>query len=272
MKLLDQLERKFGRYYIPNLTIVLAFGQTALYILALMQTIRLDLLTLVPALVPQEPWRLITFAFVPVLKNPLCFAFGVYLFILMGGALESHWGEFRYNLFLLIGYVATVAASFAASFVTPYHMASNVFIYGSVFLAFAFFNPDFIIQLFFVLPIAIKWLALATWIGYGLSLIFGGWETRLQVLAAVGNFLIFFGSDLAWRIRSGGRQMRWQAKQASRRRESEPFHRCTVCGATDQSHPAMLFRYCKSCEGNLGYCEEHFLSHTHVTSPVESGE
>ena len=38
--------------------------------------------------------------------------------------------------------------------------ASNGFLYSSIFLAFARLFPDFIINLFFVLPIRIKWLAL----------------------------------------------------------------------------------------------------------------
>ena len=57
----------------------------------------------------------------------------------MGSALEGHWGAFRYNLFLLVGYVITVAVSF----IMPLYPATNVFIGGSVFLAFAFLYPDF---------------------------------------------------------------------------------------------------------------------------------
>lgn len=270
MKILDRLERKIGRVFIPNLTLLLAFGQVALYLLAMMRTVQLHTLALVPAKVMAgEAWRLITFPFVPVLSNMIFFAFAIYLFILMGGALEAYWGGFRYNLFLLIGYLATVAVSFATSL----EPASNAFIYGSVFLAFAFLNPDFILQLFFVMPVQIKWLALITWIGYGAALIFGTWPMRLRVLAAVGNFFVFFLPDLTWRLRHGGRQMRWQARVAAARRDGEPFHRCAVCGATDRSHPEMIFRYCKACAGNLGYCQEHFPDHPHVAAaPTEAAQ
>lgn len=270
MKILDQLERKIGGVYIPNLTLTLAFGQVVLYLLAMMRTVQLHTLELVPAkIMAGEAWRLFTFPFVPVLSNMIFFAFAIYLFILMGGALEAYWGEFRYNLFLLIGYFATVAVSF----ITPQIPANNAFIYGSVFLAFAFLNPDFILQLFFVLPVQIKWLALITWIGYGAALIFGSWPMRLRVLAAVGNFLIFFLPDLTGRLRRGGHKMRWQTHVAALSRDGEPFHRCATCGATDQSHPEMVFRYCNACAGNPGYCQEHFPDHVHVAAvPVEAAK
>ena len=109
MSMLDRLERKFGRYYIPNLTIVLVFGQAVFYVLTLMNSIRRDDALLVPALVVRgEVWRLLTFVFVPAVQTPIFFAFALYLFYLMGTALESYWGEFRYNVYLLIGFLATV--------------------------------------------------------------------------------------------------------------------------------------------------------------------
>ncbi|HEY6007529.1 MAG TPA: hypothetical protein VIU40_04340, partial [Geobacteraceae bacterium] len=48
------------------------------------------------------------------------------------------------------------------------------------------------------------------------------------------------------------------------RRPDEPYHRCTVCGITDQSHPQTDFRYCPQCDGQYGYCQEHIFSHEHV--------
>ena len=88
---------------------------------------------------------------------------------------------------MLIGYVANVAAAFAASAIvgqsslTPSRAcrrmsrvaASNGFLYGSLFLAFARLYPDFIINLFFILPIRIKWLALLQWISYGYQFVRG---------------------------------------------------------------------------------------------------
>lgn len=257
MSLLDRLERRFRGTGIPNITLYLVIGQIVFFVAE--QAGRLDILrvVLIPQLVIQgEWWRLVTFLFIPPAANLVFAFFAWYLFYLMGSALEGHWGTFRYNLFLLIGYVLTVAASF----LMRGGMATNVFIGGSVFLAFAFLYPDFVLYIFFILPVKIKWLALITWIGYGWQLLTGTWETRFLVLASIGNFLLFFGRDILWRMKTGRRRMAAQAKGFSGKKEA--FHRCTVCGITDLTHPDMDFRYCPDC-GGLGYCKDHIFNHEH---------
>ena len=149
----------------------------------------------------------------------------------------------------------------AVSFLVPLYPATNIFIGGSVFLAFAFLYPDFELYLFFILPIKIKWLALLTWIGYAYQVLFGDWSTRLFVLASICNFLLFFGRDIRVRMRTGKRVMTTQAKQFTGVKEA--FHTCTVCGKTDLTHPQMEFRYCPECSG-LGYCMDHISAHEHV--------
>ncbi|MCM2357928.1 MAG: rhomboid family intramembrane serine protease [Geobacteraceae bacterium] len=262
MKLLDKLEKKLGRFALPNVTIYLIAGQTLFYVLFLAGKLdRSQTWLSADLLLAGEWWRIFTFLFDPPLSNPLFAFFAWYLFYLMGSALEEQWGAFRYNVFLLIGCLMTVAVSF----LTPAFPVSNAYIGGSVFLAFAFLYPDFILQIFFVLPVRIKWLAMVTWLYYGYLVLFGGWYNRLLVLASVSNFLLFFGRDIAWLAKSGKRQMARQARQVSRR-EDEPFHRCTVCGITDKSHPRMDFRYCPQCAGQRGYCQEHIFSHEHIPS------
>jgi hypothetical protein len=129
-----------------------------------------------------------------------------------------------------------------------------------VFLAFAFLYPDFVLQLFFILPVRIKWLALLTWIGYGYIIFFGPWSEGLLALASISNFLLFFGNDIVWRIKAGKRTMTTQARQLSGKKEA--FHTCATCGITDLSHPHMEFRYCPEC-GGLGYCSDHIADHEH---------
>jgi hypothetical protein len=257
MNFLDKLERKLGRIAITNVSLYLVMGQGLIFLFSYAGKLDVTRAMLIPALVLEgEWWRLLTFLFIPPSWSLIFIFFALYLFYLMGSALENHWGAFRYNLFLLVGCVLTVAAAF----LTPYQAATNVFIGGSVFLAFAFLFPDFQLYIFFILPVKIKWLALITWIGYGWQLITGGWQTRFLVLASIGNFLLFFGKDIALRMRYGGRKMASQARDIARSRE--PFHRCTSCGKTDLSHPDMEFRYCPEC-GGLGYCMEHIGNHEH---------
>ncbi len=257
MALLDKLERKLRRYAIPNVTIYLILGQVLFFVLEMSGRFIIDRIVLIPSLVLMgEWWRLITFLFIPPAASPIFIFFAWYMFYLMGTALEGHWGAFRYNLYLLVGYLVTVAVTF----LFPYSAATNIFIAGSVFLAFAFLYPDFQIYIFFILPVKIKWLALLTWIGYAYELIVGTWLERVLVLASISNFLLFFGKDISWRMRTGRRRMAEQARQFSGIKEA--FHTCATCGKTDISHPQMEFRYCSDC-GGLGYCTEHIFNHEH---------
>jgi hypothetical protein len=261
MALLDKLDKKFRHVGIPHVTLYLVFGQSLVYVLSLSGKVDLTRIALIPVKVLEgEVWRLFTFLFMPPLTHPIFIVFALYLFYLMGTALENHWGVFRYNIFLLIVYIATVAVSF----ITPFSPSSNIFIGGSVFLAFAFLNPDFELALFFILPIKIKWLALLTWIGYFFQIAFGTWTSRLLVLASISNFLIFFGKDIFLLMRSH----RWRMGRKVRKfaTQNNPVHCCTICGITDKDDPTMEFRYCTKCAGTLCYCRDHIRNHEHITS------
>jgi hypothetical protein len=268
MKILDKLELRFRRYAVPNVTVALIICQVLVYVAQLTHKGILGKVVLVPELVLKgEVWRLVSFLFQPPLMNPLFAFFFWYLFYLMGSALEHTWGTFRYNLFLLVGYVATVAAAF----VTPDQPTFNVFLQGSVFLAFAFLYPDFQLLLFFLIPVKVKWLALLQWIGYFYALVFvPSWPVRLATLAAISNFLLFFWGDLVLRIRSGYRRMSQQAQEV--RQRDVPRHQCRICGRTEKTDPEMSFRYCSKCSGSCCYCEEHLRDHEHVTADAEAGK
>jgi hypothetical protein len=269
MSLLSRLERALGRFAIPDLSLYLVLGQLAVLGFALLGHFNVERIALRPeAVLAGEIWRPLTFVFVPPvtavsMTGAMFLAFGWYIFYLMGGALEQHWGVFRYNAFLFLGWVLTVVAAF----VTPGAYASNAYVAGTVFLAFAYLNPDFVMYIFFILPVKIKWLALLAWIGYGFTFITGTWSDRLMVLASVGNFLVFFSRDIVLSLRSGKRRMAWQAQSfGAQNNEREPRHRCHVCGKTDVSHPQLDFRYCSKCAGDECYCAEHIFNHEHVVA------
>lgn len=256
--MLPKLERHLGWMAVPNLSLCLVAGQVVVFCFAMLGQFKVELMALLPGLVLQgEIWRAFTYLFVPPVTGPLSalgalfLAFGWYMFFLMGRALEDHWGDFRYNAFIFTGWLLTTAVAF----LTPGQYATNAFLAGSVFLAFAFLNPDFEIYVFFILPVKIKWLALITWVLYGVTFALGGWTARLAVLAAVGNFLIFFAREIVERVRTGRRHMQQQARRsAMREAENEARHRCVVCGKTDLTHPMEDFRY---GDDDQCYCSEH---------------
>jgi len=266
MGLLNRFERVFGRFAIPNLSLYLVGGQVVFWSVALLGFFDLERLIFAPVLLQVEPWRVFTFMLLPPPASPVFIAFAWYLFYLMGSALEGYWGVFRYNCFLFVGWALTVAVSF----IHPQMAVTNLFLFGSVFLAFAFLNPEFELRLFFILPVKIKWLALIQWALYGLTFVTGSWAARLLVLAAVGNFLLFFAGDIIQRIRTGRRQMQQQVRRtAMREAADEARHRCVVCGKTDRTHPQMDFRYCSQCAGEECYCSEHIRDHVHTTAPKQ---
>jgi hypothetical protein len=265
MQLLDKLEQKLGRFALPNVTLALVLTQVLVYVFAWARPEIIERMEFIPQKVLEgQFWRLATFLTMPPVANPLFAFFFWYLFYLMGTALEHYWGIFRFNLYLLIGYVATVAVAF----VEPGSPVSNGFLQGSVFLAFAFLAPDFELYIMFLLPVKIKWLALLTWLYYGYVMIFSeGWLLRLLVMASACNFLLFFAKDIILLMRAARRRMAAQAYRAAQRPKA--FHRCRVCGVTDLSHPKMEFRYCSKCDGACGYCTEHLHNHDHVTEAVK---
>ncbi len=258
MSYLDKLERKLGPFSIPHLTEILIFGQVVVWAANAAGWLDIQNIVLIPDLVLKGEYRrLATFLFIPPNTHPVFLIFAWMFFYFMGRALEDKWGEFHYNLFILVGYAATVAVSFFY----PWHPVTNAFIGTSIFLAFALLYPDFMIYIFLILPVRIKWVAAFTWATYAYGLIFGSAPNRLYILASISNIALFFGADLLRAAKQGSRKMTRQTLEVVL--PQEPFHKCAACGITDQTHPRMDFRYCSRCEGSLGYCADHIHHHEH---------
>lgn len=269
------LQRILGWAAIPNVTLWIVALQVVTY-LAVYLPARggappdvVDRLLLVPERVwAGEWWRLFAFLLLPPLTNPFFAFFAWYLFWLFGTSLEGSWGTFRYNLFLWIGWLATVLAAL----LTGQPAVTNAFLGTSVFLAFATLCPEFELRLFFLLPIRIKWLAWLTGMVLLWSFTTGTWDVRVTVLASVFNYLLFFAADLRDRIRHGFRRMRSDAVRMARPQPTY-FHKCCICGITDRTHPEAEFRYCSQCDGHPCYCAEHLRSHDHLrAAEPESAE
>lgn len=253
----DRVEKRFRRFAIPGLTTYLAIGQAFGLILSMTHGDVFDKLGMSAGRVLEgEYWRLFTFMALPPCLNPIFAFFGIYLFFLMGSALEGQWGSFKVNVYVLIGWLATIASAF----VGPDQVVTNAAIDGSIFLAFAAFYPDFVFYIMFVLPVKVRWLAILAWIGYAWNFAIGDGMTRCLIALSVLNYLLFFGKEIYRRARYGRKRMVEQVQKL--KLKHEPFHTCVECGKTDVSHPRMDFRYCSQC-GGLGYCEEHLANHEH---------
>ena len=258
MQFLSRLRHVLEPFAIPNLAIWLIAGEVFLYLAGMAEPKIRSQIELIPAnVLAGEYWRLLTFPIVPMVMNPLFLFFKLYFFYLMGRVLEQHWGSLRFNAFFLIGYVATVSSVF----LYPQILAHNGFIVGSVFLAFAHLYPKFVIQLMFVFPIQIRWIALVTWLFIISQIFWGDAPSRVHAVAGVANFVLFFGRDVLRNLISGEGRVRRQ--MGSIRTAPEVRHCCVVCGVTDASDSTMEFRYCSKCEGNACYCSQHLHQHEH---------
>jgi hypothetical protein len=259
MKLLNRLERKFGDFAIPNLTIYLIALQAFTWVLLQAHPeLFLKLVLTHDGLMKGEVWRLLTILLIPPASNLLFLAIALYFFFMIGTAMEAQWGTFRYNMYILIGYVATMLAA-----LIPGAVVSGFYLIESIFLAFAWLFPELPILLFFILPVKVKWLGLAAWIWYLYAFVTGGWATKAEVAAGALNFLIFFHDDLWQWARTSRRKFKGNMARAQANEPKPPMHVCAECGVTDQSDRKMEFRYCPLCTGTPAYCINHIQNHKH---------
>ncbi len=257
--MLQKLERKLGRFAIPNLITLLVGGQAAAFVLIMAKPEMAGALALVPSRVLQgEVWRLVSFLFMPASYSIFFIIFALWLLYLYGRALDDLWGAFRFNLFIFVGWIASVGAAFAV----PGTVATNIYLLASITFAFAYLYPDFELLLFFILPVKIKWIALLTAVYFLYAFVMGGTADRLLIAAGLLNFFLFFTPDMIRRAR--GQTRRNRVEKERERVQTAVNHECTVCGKTDKSDPDMQFRYCSKCSGRRAYCMDHLRDHEHV--------
>lgn len=261
MNFIDRLEKRFDRFSITNLTYILIGGQALSFMLIQFYPAYAGIFSLQGNLILQgQWWRVLTFLFYPISRDLFFAVFVWYIFYLYGTVLEKRWGFFRYLMYILISYIATIVLAF----IFPYTPLSNGYIYASLFLAFAHLYPDFQLLIFFILPVKVKWLAMLVWIGIIGSLLLGPFSTKILTIGSISNFLIFFGSDI-WIVTL--RRLRHLPVGSKYIVKEKAYHTCVVCGDNEVDNPKMQIRYCNKCVPSLCYCGDHIKSHSHVVKP-----
>jgi Rhomboid family len=254
MSLLDKFERRFGFLGIPGLSRILVGFAALVFGLAWLLPGFVSILTLDPDKIRHgEVWRLVTYIFIPQTLHPLWVIFALWFLWWVGEGLERAWGSFRLTIYILVGMIGTTLAAFffGSNF-------SNSMLLMSLFLAFAHFYPEEIIYILFILPVRIKWLA---WIA-GAFLLLGFFTNpisyRAALVAALANYLIFFGPEFFSKARHRHQVSTGRKRfEGDARSEAEPLHKCAVCGATELSDPDREFRVARDGEE---YCVKHLPS------------
>lgn len=278
MRFLDKLERKYGRYAIHNLPMIILVLYVIGYVLELIAPQVLLFCTLEPAYILRgQVWRVITWVLVPPSSLDIFTIIMLYFYFSLGKVLEQTWGAFRFNVYIFSGLIFTVLGAFILYFIygAVYGRAmvgfgayfSTYYINMSIFLAFAASYPEMQVMLYFLIPIKVKYMGMV----YGALLIYdcirGGWPTRVAIIVSLMNFLIFFLSTRnmqRYRPHEIHRRQEFRRNVKKAQPRSQTAHKCAVCGRTEKDGEHLEFRYCSKCDGNYEYCQDHLFTHTHI--------
>lgn len=269
MSLLDKLERKFGKYAIPNLMQYIII----LYVLGMVLRIATPgvyetyFMLDASQILRGQVWRIFTFLLQSPSTNILFFLITLYFYYMIGTVLEKTWGSFRFNVYYFTGVIGTVLAAIIIYLVTGrVYYLDTTYINASLFLAFAFEYPDMEVLLMFILPIKMKWLAYIDMALYAYSLVVGNWGTRIAIIVSLLNFILFFSSIIrrkGYSPKQVHRKMVY-TKAVKQAKKASTHHKCAVCGRTEEDDETLEFRYCSRCNGNYEYCQDHLFTHQHV--------
>lgn len=275
----DRFCARHPRFGISSLMRYIVIGTAAIFILRMFLTdvSALDFLNYnLNSLLHGEIWRIVSFVFVPNTTRPLMLLIELYFYYWIGSTLERQWGTAKFNLYYFSGVLLTVIAVSVASLISGANLmiGGTYYINLSMFLAFACLFPDTQVLLFFIVPIKMKWLAIADAVLIGYDMIAyavnGSWYGVVQPLIALLNFAVFIYPEmhyLAERRRYQHRPQTVDFKKAVKEAKQEKgyIHKCSVCGRTDTDYPDLDFRYCSKCAGYHCFCQDHIFTHVHFT-------
>lgn len=200
MSILDRLERKLGRFAVPNLMKYIC----VMYALGFMIQISAPefyyfYLDLDPeAILHGHIWRILTFLiFYPASSGfgSIFWAIiGIMVYYSIGRTLEYLWGNFRYNFFFFSGVILYNVAGILIYLVTGVSLQLNPTYMGfSIFLAYALTLPDTVFYLYFFIPIKAKYLAaLETLLYLYLLVVSPSLGGKLSIVLSFINVLLFF--------------------------------------------------------------------------------
>ena len=113
MNWLNKLERKFGRYAVPNLIVYLIGAYSVGFVLNMVAPNILGFLNFQPYYILHgQIWRLITWILMPTDSNIIFLLIMMMFYYQLGTALERAWGTFRFNLFYFGGLLLVVIMTF----------------------------------------------------------------------------------------------------------------------------------------------------------------
>ena len=255
MKLLNKLERRFGRYAIHELPVIMIAFQVVGYTLAMVAPNVLNWVCFDPASICRgQVWRLVSWVLMPPSELSIFTVIMLFFYYWIARTLANTWGDFYFNIYIFGGILITDLGMMLAYpvFLSMGTMAAAVniglmnafvttyYIQTSILLAFAFTYPNAQVLLYFVIPIKMSWLGIFEAIMLAWSFYKVGMATpRLVILLSIVNFVIYFLStrDLKrFSPKEAARRVNWQ-KAAGQNRASS-FSRQQGAGKSSQTTSA----------------------------------
>jgi len=255
-RVLNQLERSFGKLALPKILRWIAGFQVLSWALSLISP---EFLTWIvfdrDAIFSGQIWRLVTWVLYPASDFVLFVLISALFMFFINDALESQWDSFRLNAYV---FASLLFISLAGLIPVPggAGLLLNSIFYSSIFLAFASLLPNQIIHLFGIIPIKAKWLGFAN-AAFLVAMILTSPSPpffAIIILIGMSPYLVTFVPGIITSYRQ-------QAEATVRRHKFESeissggasFHECEGCGATEKTHPEREFRV--TAEGHE-YCSE----------------
>ena len=208
MKWINRLERKFGKYAIRNLPLIMILLEAVGYTLSVVAPNVLYYICFSPADICRgQVWRLITWVLMPPSRLDIFTVIMLFFYFWIARTLASTWGDFYFNIYILGGIIITdigmmiaypvfmsvgsMTALMNISYMSAY--VNLYYIQTTILLAFAFTYPNAQVYLYFIIPIKMSWLGIFEGVMLVYNFIRVGMATpRLVILLAVLNFVIYF--------------------------------------------------------------------------------
>ncbi len=209
-RFLYRLERKYGKYSIPNLSLILIACYVVGYVLQFIAPQVIDWLSLNPYMILHgQVWRIITWILIPPRNFDFWTIIMLYFYYSIGKSLESVWGDFRYNVYILSGILFTIIGAFIvyglaylqfadllnegftaeqlfgnAAYIASgngnrvilpgfwFNSVSTYYICMSIFLAYAATFPNMRVLLMFIIPIRVKILGIIDAVYLGMMVVY----------------------------------------------------------------------------------------------------
>ena len=209
-RFLERLEIRFGRYNgIRNLMTCIIASMAVVFVSDLLlanffgTTISQWLYFDRTLILRGQIWRLFTYVLLPPDYSVLMI-FSLLFYYFIGRTLQSTWGNLRFNVFYFTGVALTSIAGMFTGF------ASNEYLNLSLFLSFALLYPEMVFNLYGIIAVKAKWLALLDLILILPDMLNGTWGMRVGILVSFANIALFFHGRLLKMVADARRRREWK--------------------------------------------------------------